>query len=160
MKNNIFLLALVAIVWNACNFSVGTKKDLMTGLSVSNNGFSFEEAYLVGPDNVITKSNQVNLGSQIAIVVEGIENYELKDGKAFPGLSLVVTDKDGTAVISEPDLLAGPEGYPPTDASVLRGTVTVGAPMKSAEVYHVKMKVWDKNKTDNEINAEIDIVVQ
>ena len=51
-------------------------------------------------------------------------------------------------------------GFSPADASVLRGTVTVGNPMRSGETYHVRMRVWDKNKFDNEITAEVDIAVQ
>jgi hypothetical protein len=153
-------LALSALVWCSCQFSAGKKKDLKTGLSVSNKGFSLDESYLVGPDNTRKADNQVPLNSTVAIVVEGVENYVLKAGKAYPGLMLTVTDKDGHAVLDEPDLLAKYDGFPPTDAAVLRGTVTVGNPMRSGETYHVKMRVWDKNKFENEITAEVDIDVK
>ena len=160
MKTNIYLFAFSLLVLWSCNFSVGTNKDFLTGLSVTNNGFSIEGAYLVGPDNVIRKTNEAELGSEMAVVIEGIENYELKDGKAFPGMSMVVTGKDGKDVINEPDLFADGDGYPPADASILRGTITIGAPMKSGEVYEVKIKVWDKNKMDSEINVEVDLEVK
>lgn len=154
------LIALIALVWCACEFSAGKKKDFNTGLSVSNDGFTIGETYLVGPDNTRKGDNEVPFNSTIAIVIEGIENYELKDGKAFPGLMLTVTDKEGKAVLDEQDLLANNNGFPPTDAAVLRGTVTVGDPMRSGETYHVKMRVWDKNKFENEVIAEVDIEVQ
>jgi hypothetical protein len=32
--------------------------------------------------------------------------------------------------------------------------------MAAGETYHVKMRVWDKVKADNEINIEADLVVQ
>ena len=153
-------LIMGALVWCSCEFSAGRKKDFQTGLSVSNDGFSVEEGYLVGPDNTRKADNKVPLNSTIAIVLEGIDNYELKDGKAFPGLMLTVTDGAGNAVLDEQDLLADYDGFPPSDAAVLRGTVTVGNPMRSGETYHVKMRVWDKNKFENEIVAEVDIDVQ
>ena len=32
--------------------------------------------------------------------------------------------------------------------------------MKVGETYHVKMRVWDKNKPASEIAAEVDLVVK
>jgi hypothetical protein len=161
MKTKIVsILALSALVWCSCEFSAGKKKDFTTGLSVSNDGFTIGETYLVGPDNTKKADNKVPLNSTIAIVVEGIENYEIKDGKAYPGLMLTVTDKGGNAVLDEQDLLANYDGFPPSDAAILRGTVTAGNPMRSGETYHVKMRVWDKNKFENEIVAEVDIDVE
>lgn len=159
MKKLFPLIFLVALA-TSCDFSKGVKKDLATGLSVSYNGFRIDEIYLVGPDNKAVSTNEVPMNSQVSIVVQGIENYEMKDGKAFPGLMLTVTDSQGTAVIDEMDLLADGNGYPPSDAAILRGTVTVGTPMKSGETYHVRMRIWDKNKKESEINAEVDIVVK
>ncbi len=147
------------MLW-ACNFSAGTKKDFGTGLSFNYNGFSVDEVLLVGPDNIAMSSNEVQLSTQVAIVVQGLANYELKDDKAFPGLMLSVTDKQGSAIINEADLFAESAGYPAADAAILRGTVTVGDPMKAGETYHVKMRIWDKNKPENELTAEVDVVVK
>jgi hypothetical protein len=144
----------------ACNFSAGTNKDLMTGLSFNYYGFGVENVLLVGPDNTAMTNNEVGLNTQVAVVAQGITNYTLKDDKAFPGLMLSVTDSKGGAIINEADLFANTEGYSATDASALRGTITVADPMKSGETYHVMMKVWDKNKIENEITAEVDIVVK
>ena len=160
MKKTFLLLAVIAAVSSSCNFSAGTKKDLVTGLSISYNGFGVDEVLLVGPDNIAKSNNEVQLNTQIAIVAQGLVNYVLKDDKAFPGLMLAVTDKQGKAVIDEADLFAGTEGYSATDAAVLRGTITVGDPMKAGETYHVKMRVWDKNKIENELVAEVDIEVK
>jgi len=104
--------------------------------------------------------NKVQLNTKMAIVAVGINNYALKDGKAFPGMMLLVTDKKGTPVINAPDLFEGDQGHPPAAATELRGAITVAQPMIAGETYHVKMRVWDKVKTDNEINIETDLVVQ
>lgn len=155
-----FLFLLSAFVWCSCEFSAGKKKDFQTGLSVSHDGFTIDESYLVGPDNTRKADNKVPLNSTVAIVLEGVQNYELKDGKAYPGLMLTVTDAAGKPVLDEQDLLANYDGFAPSDAAVLRGTVTAGNPMRSGETYHVRMRVWDKNKFENEIVAEVDIDVE
>jgi hypothetical protein len=72
---------------------------------------------------------------------------------------LTVTGEQGEAIVNEADLFAQTEGYSPEDASALRGTVTVGKPMKSGDKYHMKMRIWDKNKAENELTAEVDLVV-
>lgn len=160
MKNhNYLLLFAVSIGLSACNFSAGTKKDLGTGLSYSYNGFTVDQVLLAGPDNLAMSNNEVALNTKIAIVAQGLANYQMKDDKAFPGLMLSVTDKDGTEVLGAKDLFSATEGYSADDASVLRGTVTIGDPMKQGETYHVKMRIWDKNKTDNELTVEVDLVV-
>ena len=156
----LFFIVVCSLVWSACEFSAGKKKDFQTGLSVSNAGFSIGESYLVGPDNTKKTDNKVPLNTTVAIVVEGIENYEVKDGMAYPGLMLTVTDDNGNAVLDEQDLLADYKGVSPADAAILRGTITAGNPMRSGETYHVTMRVWDKNKFENEIVAEVDIDVE
>ena len=161
MKNlNYVILFAVATGFSACNFSAGTKKDFGTGLSYSYNGFTVEQVLLAGPDNVAMTDNQVVLNSEIAIVAQGLANYQMKDDKAFPGLMLSVTDKDGTEVLGAKDLFSETEGFSAVDASVLRGTVTVGDPMKTGETYHVKMRIWDKNKADNELTIDVDLAVK
>lgn len=157
--NYSLLVACFLVLW-ACNFSVGTKKDFVTGLSYSYNGFSVDEVLLVGSDNIAMSNNEVQLGTKVAIVAQGLTNYEMKDNRAFPGLMLSVTDKKGLFIINEADLFAESEGYAATDAAILRGAVTIGNPMKSGETYHLKMRVWDKNKPENELTAEVDIVVK
>jgi hypothetical protein len=154
------LFTAFTILLSGCNFSVGTNKDLGTGLSYSYNGFAVDEVLLVGPDNVAQDNNEVLLNTKIAIVAQGIKNYVLKDGKAFPGLELKLTDNAGTFILDEADLFANTEGYSEADAGILRGSVTVGDPMKSGETYHLKMRVWDKIKPENELSAEVDILVK
>jgi hypothetical protein len=161
MKNFVAFIA-ICFVAVACNFSAGTRKDLMSGMSINYNGFSVGESYLVNGQNQKTTSNEVAVGETIALVVEGIDGYELKEGRSFPVLDLLVTDMDGNTALKGDDVLgtqAG-EGVDPNDAAILRGTITVGAPMKSGETYHAKMKIWDKLKPESVINLEVDLVVK
>lgn len=134
---------------------------MTTGLSTSYNGFAIESISVVDADNKSLSSNEVALDSKFSILFEGIENYELKNEKAFPGLSLQVTDAEGKDVISESDLLASyTDGVATADASVLSGSVTVGNPMVSGKTYHCKVRIFDKNKAKSEIVADMDFKVK
>ncbi len=140
--------------------SAGVKLDANTGTKTSYSGFSVDEIYIVDIKDEQLSNNEVALDTKFSIVYQGIENYALKDGKAFPGLSLQVSDASGADILNEADLLASyTEGFSPEDAAVLRGSVTVGEPMKSGETYHCKIRVFDKN-SDAEITSELDFKVK
>ncbi len=140
--------------------SAGVKLDVNTGTKTNYSGFSVDEIYVVDINDAQLSSNEVDLNTKFSIVYQGIENYTLKDGKVFPGLSLQVTDASGADIMSEADLLASyAEGVSASEASVLRGSVTVGEPMKSGEIYHCKIRVFDKN-SDAEITSELDFKVK
>jgi hypothetical protein len=151
---------LSCVIFAGCNFSTGVKKDLRTGLSFSYNGFIVHDVLLIDPANKRMTDNKVQLNTRIAIVALGINNYGLKDGKVFPGMMLLVTDKKGTPVLNAADLFAGDQGYPPANATELRGDITIAGPMVAGETYHVKVHIWDKVKADNELNIEANLVIQ
>jgi hypothetical protein len=151
----------VLLILTACSFSKGVKKDLTTGVSTYYNGFAVEAISVVDASDKALTSNEVALDSKLSIVFEGIGNYTLKNEKAFPGLSLQVTDAQGKDVINEGDLLASyTDGVSLEDASVLRGSVTVGNPMASGQTYHCKVRIFDKNKAESEIVSEMEFKVK
>ncbi|MCS6973920.1 MAG: hypothetical protein N2044_00115 [Cyclobacteriaceae bacterium] len=154
----IFLTAVVLGI-TACSFSAGTKSDLKTGLSYSYYGLSLDEVYFVGPENTPLSSNEAEYGTSVALVAQGIGNYILEDNKAFPGLSLTVTGENGTLVLDEPDLLAETDGLPAEDAAILRGSLTIGDPMEPGKTYTMKIKIWDKKKPENRIEAQVPVKV-
>jgi predicted small secreted protein len=152
-------LILCCTVLSGCNFSRGVKKDLKTGLSFNYNGFRVDDVLLVDPTNQAMSSNKVQLNTKIAIVAIGVSNYGVKDGKAFPGMMLSLTDKQGSPIISAADLFEGTAGFPPEKATELRGNITIAKPIVAGQTYHVKIHIWDKVTPGNEINAEADLVV-
>jgi hypothetical protein len=161
MKNNYFLkLAIGCSILAGCNFSKGAKKDFRTGLSYNYNGFGVQDVIMIDPSNRAMASNKVQLNTEVAISALGVSNYGLKEGKAFPGMMLLVTDPKGKPVIDVADLFAGNQGYPPERATELRGTITVANPMAAGQTYHVKVHIWDKVTAGNEVNAETDLVVE
>jgi hypothetical protein len=153
-------ILLSSVIFAGCSFSKGTKKDLLTGLSFSYNGFIIQDVLLIDPANKRMTDNKVQINTRMAIVALGLNNYGLKDGKVFPGMMLLVTDQKGTQVLKADDLFAGDQGHPPAEASELRGDITIAKPMVAGQTYHVKARIWDKVKADNEVNIETDLVVQ
>ncbi|MBK8289680.1 MAG: hypothetical protein IPK96_00785 [Flammeovirgaceae bacterium] len=140
--------------------SAGVKMDINTGTKTSYSGFAIDEIYIVDSEDKELSSNEVPIDTKFSIVYQGIENYTLKEGKAFPGLSLQVTDATGAYILNEADLLASyTDGFSEEDASVMRGSVTIGEPMVSGATYHCKMRVFDKN-SDAEIISELDFKVK
>lgn len=139
--------------------SAGVKKDLNTGTKTTYKGFAVEEIFVVDSEDKELSSNEIPIDTKFSIVYQGIKNYTLKEGKAFPGLSLQVTDATGAYILNEADLLATyADGFSEEDASVMRGSVTIGEPMVSGETYHCKIRVFDKN-SDAEIVSELDFKV-
>jgi hypothetical protein len=124
-----------------------------TELETGVQGFTVEKIYIVDGDEEKISKSEVALNTKFSIVYEGVRNYTLKDGKAFPGLSIQVMDNDQKTVISEADLLASyADGLSEKDASVLRATVIVGDPMKPGK-YICSIQVVDKNNTDSGIGS-------
>jgi hypothetical protein len=160
MKKTSLILILIALVCSSCNFSVGTKTDLTSGLSSSWNGLSAENIYFVDPEDQSITNKQVTWNTECSFVFEGISNYSLKDGNAFPGITLTVTDPSGAEVVAFDDMLASyTEGVSPTDAAVLRASLTVGDPMKVGETYTVTARVFDKQNAGAEIVSKATVTV-
>jgi hypothetical protein len=160
MKRAILLFGILSGFLYSCSPGEKSEKDFDSGLSVSNTGLTVKDAYLVDHNNQPIDKDRVPFDAQVDIVLQDVQNWVLKDGKAFPGLMITVTDPKGIAVIDEADLLKNANGYSPEDAGILRGKVKIGDPMKRGETYHVKMRVWDHNKPENEIITQADFMVQ
>lgn len=167
---SVFTFAVLLLIATACSnsgssgfsvgFSKGVKADLSTGAKTSYSGFAVENVYVVDAEDNQLADNEVPLDSKFSIVYEGIENYILKDGKAFPGLSIDVTDEAGNSILNEADLFSSyTEGFEPETAAVLRGTVIVGNPMQAGNTYLCKVRVFDKN-SKAEIITEMDFKVK
>lgn len=130
-----------------------------TELTSAVQGLTVEKIYLVDGNDQKISASEVALNSKFSIVYEGVKNFALKDGKAFPNLSIQVMDNDQQTVLNETDLLASyTEGLSVEDASVLRATITVGDPIKVGK-YMCSVQVVDKNNTNSAIlsNWEFDV---
>ena len=141
-------------------FSKGIKKDLSTGLTASYNGFSLEDIYLASNDSRLS-NNTVTLGDKVSIMASGVENFKEKDGKVFPGCTIILTDKSGKEILNLPDAFADmTTGTTKQQATTLRAQLNTGAPMEAGASYHLKARFFDKNDAASEIVANADLLMK
>ncbi len=160
MKNLRLVFYLIPIVISSCNFSKGVKKDLSTGLSASYTGFSIDDIYLA-KEEVRLNSNIISLGSRINIIATGVDNFAEKNGRVFPGCTIILTGQGGKEILNLPDAFADMvNGTTAAEAKTLLATLTTGDPMVAGQTYHLKTRFFDKNKKENEIIADIDLLVK
>ena len=153
-----FLPALFII--SSCQFSKGVKKDLMTGLTSSYNGFTVENIYLSVDGKKLT-SNSITLGKEVALIAEGVDSYQEKDGKVYPGCRIILTDKVGKELLNQPDAFAEyANGLEKDKASLLTATLNTGSPLQAGETYHLSVRFFDKNKKESEIVSDVDLIMK
>ena len=162
MKQKLLHLIAITTILYSCSggFSKGVKKDLNTGLSASYNGFSIEDIYLAANEKRLN-SNLIAMGLKINITATGVENYVAKNGKVFPGCTILLTDKTGKEILNLPDAFSDMvNGTTVEEATVLQASLTTGEPMAAGETYYLKVRFYDKNKKENEILANVDLVMK
>lgn len=164
MKRKLLLLSVIISLLYSCSggFSKGVKKDLSTGLSASYNGFGLDDIYLaVGDADTRINSNTVELGSKISVMATGVDYFTEKNGKVFPGCSIILTDKSGKEILNLPDAFADmTEGTEKEKARTLRAQLNTGDPMLVGKTYHLKTRFFDKNNKEHEIVAEVNLVMK
>lgn len=160
MKKIINLLLPAFLIFSSCQFSKGVKKDIDTGLTSSYNGFAVENIYLSVDGNKIT-TNTITLGKQLVLIADGVDYYQVKDGKVYPGCRIILTDKTGKELLNLPDAFAEQiNGLEKDKATLLTATLTTGSPMLVGETYHLNVRFFDKNKKENEIVSNVDLVMK
>ena len=156
---NIFTLLLLLFICS-CKFSTGIKKDLSTGLTSVNNGLSAEDIFLKEYEGNRLPNNKVKLGNKISLSASGVENFELKNGKVYPGCQIILTDKNKKEVINLPDAFADMvNGSTEDETNTLNATLTTGDPMVVGETYHLYVRFFDKQKKESEIVSNVDILM-
>ena len=160
-KRLFFSAILFSLIFSSCNFSKGVKKDLSTGLSASYNGLALEDIYLTDAKGNRLSNNQISLGSKLDVVATGVDYFVEKDGKVFPGCSILLTDKTGKEILNLPDAFAEmKEGTIIAEAKTLQASLNTGDPMLVGETYHLSVRFFDKNKKENEIVANVDLLMK
>ena len=158
--NRVFVLAMYVCTLSACQFSKGVKKDPGTGLSATYNGFAIDDIYLSDGDGGRLGSNKITLGVPVRIVASGVRNYRLKEQKAYPGCTIVLTDRNKNELLNLPDAFANQPGLDASQATVLKATLNTGDPMVVGENYHLYVRFYDKENPENEVVAKVNIQAQ
>jgi hypothetical protein len=156
-----FIFSMALLTLFSCSYSKGVKKDLSTGLSASYNGFGIDDIYLTDVEGNRLGSNKITMGSKIAIFATGVDHFSVKEGKVFPGCRIILTDKNKKEILNLPDAFSDMvTGTPEAEAKTLKASLNTGNPMEVGETYHLSVRFFDKNKAENEIVADVDILMK
>ncbi len=159
-----FICFLPFLILTACgggSFSKGVKKDITTGLNSSYNGFAVDDIYLTDDKGNKLTSNQVTLGNALLLVASGVENYKLVNGKAYPGCTIILTDKNKKEILNLPDAFASlSDGLPAAEATELKATLTTGAPMLAGETYQLYVHFFDKQNPTSVITSTVELLAR
>ena len=94
-------------------------------------------------------------------MASGVNNFTEKEGKVFPGCTIVLTDTAGKELLNLPDAFADMvAGTTKDQATTLRAQLNTGDPMVAGATYHLKARFFDKNNAASEIVANADITMK
>lgn len=160
-KISIVLFSVFCIITFSCQYSKGVKKDLASGLSTSYNGLTIDDIYLANENGNRLSDHKITMGSKLAVVATGVDYFTEKDGKVFPGCTILLTDKTGEEILNLPDAFADMvNGTTVSEAKILQASLNTGDPMIVGETYHLYVRFYDKNKKENEIMANVDLLMK
>lgn len=157
MKTIPAFLIFLAII-TGCNFSKSVKKDLLSGLTTMGSKLECEEVYLTVNDQRTTRNSFI-YGETFYLNFSNVTGLTSESGNVFPGMKMIVLDKDGDTLMNTSDLIEKyPDGinYSPL---LLSADLTVAAPIKSGAGYKMQVLIWDK-KGDGKLNSEFDFNVK
>jgi hypothetical protein len=159
---NVFAFILSVVVLAGCQPGTETKKDPKTGLSSSYSGFKVRDIFLGNMFAQRLSSNKIALNSNFLIIATGVENYTLKNGRAYPGCEITIKDKTGKVMAHIDDVMAevSKNGLTPFNASTLSARAALSSPYVKGETYHVAVRFFDRQNEKNKITSDIDIVLQ
>jgi hypothetical protein len=155
-KSNFIISVLITPFFlGGCEFSVGAKKDLNTGLSASYNGLSADNIFLAGANDSALTNNEVVLGSKVKIIADGVDNFKVVDNKVFPGCTILLLSAANDSIIFIPDAYQDlTDGKAANEANYLTASLNTGDPMQVNGTYLLKVKFYDKQDTTHFIAAE------
>ena len=157
-KISMLLLSFFVFI-TSCQFSKGVKKDLNTGLTASYNGFALDDIYLTDENGKRLGNNKIKLGTKVLILASGVDFFAEKEGKVFPGCLIILTDKNKKEILNLPDAFANmTDGTTTAEAKTLQASLNTGEPMIAGETYHLHVRFYDKNKKENEIVCNVDLL--
>jgi hypothetical protein len=150
-----FSFLVAAFLFTGCEFSVGAKKDLNTGLSVRYNGLNAEHIFLAGADDSPLSTSDIVLGSQVKIIADGVTNFKEVNSKVYPGCSILLVGPSNDSIFYVPDAYQDlSEGKPANEATYLTALLNTGDPMQVNSTYLLKVRFYDKQDTAHFIRAE------
>lgn len=155
---NLFFAFLIIFLTFACDTKKSVHKDLITGLSTEGDGLSCEEVKILSGDKTIQRNSFI-FGEEITFNFSNIEGFKESNGNIFPGMSIIVSDRNKDTVIKADDVYEKySDGISLTPAT-LKADLTLARPIHSGNSYSLFINIWDK-KGDGKFSAELNFEVK
>ena len=153
------ILLIINMVWFV-GCQVGVHKDLTSGLTYNYHGLGVDEVFLTINGEAI-RGNQFTAGSTVVMNFKGVSGFTNQNDKVYPGLSVKVTDPEGTVLLAAEDLFSQYDetGLDIDQAGELSSNLTIGDPMQVGKSYLWHISIWDKQH-DGLIEANLNFNVQ
>ena len=100
-------------------------------ISVATESLEAKYIYITNEKGAVP-GNEVRYGEKLRFNYQGISGFSVKQGKVYPGASIVVVDSSGKTVLEYTDLFAAyADGVNPEAARSLSLSLTIGDPMRT-----------------------------
>jgi len=144
MKTRLMLfIALSMCLFPSCQFNGSIEKDLLTGMVSKGKGISCEEVY-VSNGQSRKQNTDFTYGEVLSLNFAEVEGLEQSEGRVYPGMDLLVLDKNRDTVLYRPDLYHEQvEGFPQS-TKTLQARIVLADPIRSDMEYRGKVRIWDK----------------
>jgi len=157
----LIIVVILSAVLFACNAQqFGVNRDLNTGLVTNYKGLTTADTKMIMNGEVLNHTD-IPIGESFVITNEKVKGFTIKNNKVSVGCSLLITDKNGKTLLSEPDLFKGRNVFEKDKVDYLKCTVNTGKPMEWEEKYNVTVVFTDKygkGKIENKVTIRaIDI---
>ena len=133
-------------------------------LSIESNHLKYSNIYFWDDtDQKVVLDKNVNIRHKFILISEGLEGFDTVDEMAYPGISLLLVDKNGNEIIASENLLDADsenginhlklrDNQTPVTLSFTQGN--------AANPYHLATKIFDLKNPDKYILIETDLVME
>ncbi|MEO6670073.1 MAG: hypothetical protein ABIN36_11390 [Ferruginibacter sp.] len=153
----IFTMLVFYLAGCKAHFLTRIHKDGNTGMVTSYENLEPGNSLLL-MNNEVLDHTDIPLGDNFVLINDDVKGLTEKDGRVSAGCKLVITDKQGKSILSEPDLFKGEDIFTKEKAKCLRCTISTGKPMNRDEDYDVAVTFWDKygdGKIENKFSVRM-----
>ena len=157
MRTNALKIAIILMIIISCDVSRSVNKDLQTGLVTRGNGLSCENVTLSIGDQTIHRHTFI-YGEELFVNFNNMEGFEKENGRAFPGMQLLVITDRGDTALQKDDLYAGLEQGTDVSTILLQAKVTMADPIHSNRDHTLHINIWDK-KGEGTFQAKLEFDV-
>lgn len=141
MKNYVLCLGLSLLAF-ACKYETKIDPESGSQIRVKSEGLSYKDVEI----EVNGKKSELkafNYGDELTLNFINVEGFTRQNGKIYPGLKLLVLNKQGDSLLYHEDMYAeeDPIGLDPV---TLTASLVAANPIRSGEIVTAKLDFWDK----------------